>query len=704
MTTPPRKTYPELTTQSDVLGTDLIATYRSPGPLKTITGADLSTFIQSELGTMAVQDADDVAITGGSILGLDDLTVVTNATTGLAPVRVGTYGATSSDAGITISRNMNDASVESGHGFVEASLFRRAGTPAFAAFDAITAMQGNNYDHWAAFQDRGAYQPSSALQVMNDMYGLFSKPSVDAGTVTDRFGVYVAAPTLTGGGSITNQYAFYTEALTTGGTNWAFYSAGATPSYLGGAITLNGGVTGPANTTILAVAGYSLTAANAQSGISLTGTWNTSGAPKALSIAITNTASATTSKLISASVGGADKFAVDVLGVPYIGSYGATSTDPGCVISRDMNDASTTSGHGFVEASYFRRGGTSAFAAFDALTTMAGNGYDHWAAFQDRGAWQPASGAQVMNDMYGLFSKPSLDAGTVTRRYGAYVDAPTITGGGAITTQYGYYAASLTAGGTNWAFYADGTTPSYFGGAVTLNGGVTGRITQTVPANTAAYQSTGYSLTGSNAQTLMDLAGTWNTTGAPRAFNISITNTASAATSTLLRAAVNTVAQFSVDVTGNLYAFGKGSIGTTSTTTALNIAGAPNDNAGMVKIIATSAADNAGITLFGRASGGNANARNWQVSNNYSGTGNLDILRSTTNTGNPTTFVAGFSSAGSFGLGTATQFGSGELVIGLANATTVPTTNPTGGGVIWVEAGALKYRGSSGTVTTIAVA
>lgn len=40
----------------------------------------------------------------------------------------------------------------------------------------------------------------------------------------------------------------------------------------------------------------------------------------------------------------------------------------------------------------------------------------------------------------------------------------------------------------------------------------------------------------------------------------------------------------------------------------------------------------------------------------------------------------------------------------LANVTTVPTTNPTGGGVLYVEAGALKYRGSSGTVSTLAVA
>ena len=37
-------------------------------------------------------------------------------------------------------------------------------------------------------------------------------------------------------------------------------------------------------------------------------------------------------------------------------------------------------------------------------------------------------------------------------------------------------------------------------------------------------------------------------------------------------------------------------------------------------------------------------------------------------------------------------------------ATAVPSTNPTGGGIIYVESGALKYRGSSGTVTTLGAA
>jgi hypothetical protein len=46
--------------------------------------------------------------------------------------------------------------------------------------------------------------------------------------------------------------------------------------------------------------------------------------------------------------------------------------------------------------------------------------------------------------------------------------------------------------------------------------------------------------------------------------------------------------------------------------------------------------------------------------------------------------------------------GGGQKVIHIGNATVVPSSNPTGGGILYVDAGALKYRGTSGTVTTIA--
>lgn len=69
------------------------------------------------------------------------------------------------------------------------------------------------------------------------------------------------------------------------------------------------------------------------------------------------------------------------------------------------------------------------------------------------------------------------------------------------------------------------------------------------------------------------------------------------------------------------------------------------------------------------------------------------------------TDVAQFSTASkSFQLGVSASFGGGIGVIGIANATTVPTSNPTSGGILYVENGVLKYRGSSGSVSIIAAA
>jgi hypothetical protein len=59
---------------------------------------------------------------------------------------------------------------------------------------------------------------------------------------------------------------------------------------------------------------------------------------------------------------------------------------------------------------------------------------------------------------------------------------------------------------------------------------------------------------------------------------------------------------------------------------------------------------------------------------------------------------------GSWWVGAITGVGGGGGVLGLGNASTVPATNPAGGGVVYVEAGALRYRGSAGTVTTLAPA
>jgi hypothetical protein len=50
------------------------------------------------------------------------------------------------------------------------------------------------------------------------------------------------SPTPASGNTITNQYGFYCQEMTSGGTlNYAFYSAGSTPSYFGGPISAGAG-------------------------------------------------------------------------------------------------------------------------------------------------------------------------------------------------------------------------------------------------------------------------------------------------------------------------------------------------------------------------------------------------------------------------------------------------------------------------------
>ena len=65
--------------------------------------------------------------------------------------------------------------------------------------------------------------------------------------------------------------------------------------------------------------------------------------------------------------------------------------------------------------------------------------------------------------------------------------------------------------------------------------------------------------------------------------------------------------------------------------------------------------------------------------------------------------VAKFDTSGNLGLGVSSFGTSAAKVLGLANAT-APSSSPAGMGQLYVEGGALKFRGSSGTVTTIAPA
>jgi hypothetical protein len=48
------------------------------------------------------------------------------------------------------------------------------------------------------------------------------------------------------------------------------------------------------------------------------------------------------------------------------------------------------------------------------------------------------------------------------------------------------------------------------------------------------------------------------------------------------------------------------------------------------------------------------------------------------------------------------SYGNGQGVVFIGNRNTAPSANPTAGGILYAEGGALKWRGSAGTITTIA--
>lgn len=91
-------------------------------------------------------------------------------------------------------------------------------------------------------------------------------------------------------------------------------------------------------------------------------------------------------------------------------------------------------------------------------------------------------------------------------------------------------------------------TPQEGGSGAAENTAVTFKsLTLASPAaNTPSILSSGYSLTGSGSQSLVDLSGTWNTTGTPTAIKLDITDTASNAASRLLDLLVGGVSKFSV--------------------------------------------------------------------------------------------------------------------------------------------------------------
>src|SRR6516225_3557962 len=229
---------------------------------------------------------------------------------------------------------------------------------------------------------------------------------------------------------------------------------------------------------------------------------------------------------------------------------------------------------------------------------------------------------------------------------------------------------NIGAGGTlgTAAFVNTGTS----GGTVPLlNAANTFGAIQTITpaANTSALAVTGYSLTGANAQSLLDLSGTLNTSGNPAAIKLNLTNTASGTASRF--------ADFQLGGTSKI----NFAIGGTTPTALLNVAGA---NFGGWQVVDGSDANVA--NNFSYAQGyWNNNHRFFIEIGNVGTPGNTPALTIQTAAGgniilatnattaltiNGTTQAATFSASGTFG---------GQIATSSTSAILTGTAIPAGG-------------------------
>jgi hypothetical protein len=176
------------------------------------------------------------------------------------------------------------------------------------------------------------------------------------------------------------------------------------------------------------------------------------------------------------------------------------------------------------------------------------------------------------------------------------------------------------------------------------------------------------------------------------------------ATTNTLEFAANSLAQYRIAPLGVFSWFdGAGGTRMTLNSTGLGVGISP-----LFKLHVQENASN----VIARFTGSNANGSVIDIINTGTGGGSYKIGSNYT-IGNAGEFAIYdstaaatrllISSTGNVGIGVSAFGTSAAKVLGLANAT-APSTSPAGMGQLYVESGALKYRGSSGTITTIAAA
>lgn len=429
-------------------------------------------------------------------------------------------------------------------------------------------------------------ETGSGLLVFNDTptfitpnLGVASATSIIADTLDAT--VSMSAPTITGSSIV---FTFLSGG-TISGTTLALSDA-ATITQLS------------ANTKIFSTTGYSLTGASAVNMFDLAGTWNTSGSPTAIKLNITNTASGAAALLFDLQASTVSQFSVSKAGnviaagsltlgvdltVPNGGTGASTFTDGGVLIGNaagilqvttagNVGEVLTSNGAG-VDPTFQAAAG----APFTDTTAIVKGSADATKLLRFEVDGFTTATTRVLtppNQDATIAGLQVLQTFTVTQTFSPAVNTPAVIVSGFSLT--GSEADNIVDISGTWntdnnssAIFLNITATAYGEESQLLNlqtdsnpvftVSPVGSVMQTgfldiaqSSANTKVLSVAGYSLTGSSAVGMVDLSGTWNTSGSPTAIKLNITNTASGAASLLLDLQASTVSQFSVSKAGLL--------------------------------------------------------------------------------------------------------------------------------------------------------
>jgi hypothetical protein len=169
----------------------------------------------------------------------------------------------------------------------------------------------------------------------------------------------------------------------------------------------------------------------------------------------------------------------------------------------------------------------------------------------------PGTNVQAYSSVLAIYAgiNPSSNVQTLlgSSDYSSFISSLGLANSATIATGTSGSTIPLLSGTNTWS------------NAQTFSSDITSRsLTLTGTGNAALITGTGYSLTSADQSSLVDLSGTWNTSGTPTAFKLNITDTTSNAASSLMDLQIATVSQFKVSKAGAVTATGTITAGASS--------------------------------------------------------------------------------------------------------------------------------------------